>query len=88
MSRDPKFSVGAREVDVELSEEPTNAVNVAIRDGPLRVVPEQAELSNFASDPTIDSTTQVSVVDAATDTTSVSPPVVEHADSDQDVDIT
>ena len=81
ISRDPQFNVGDRVVEDTIAEEPTNP-RTAIRDGPLRVVPDATDLAHFHSEPVTDAPTDTRVVDAATDVAAQVTPTVQPIDAD------
>ena len=61
VSRDPKFSVGGQEIG-EPEAEPDEHPAEAIRDGPVRYIPEQESLANPISDPTLEVTSGTTVL--------------------------
>ena len=71
VSKDPKFNVGTQEIGEPEVEQPE-----AIRDGPLRVVPDEP-LANPESEPSFSITSGAVVGDAATDVHPSSTPTVE-----------
>ena len=77
VSKDPKFSVGGREVE-EADDAPMGAAAMeALRDGPVRVVPSQSDLANPVSEPAVEELAGTRVVDAAMDISDSILPTVE-----------